>query len=389
MYLKSFTAKNLKCLRDVSLNFPSEGGYAGWCVITGENGTGKTTLLQGIAASVMVGEMCFRFGDGVVTHGVEGRAHMTATTSKGKVCTVAYPWTLQERRPKTSKLPLGYKMSGLNTNARHDFGRTLPTCDTLFETKTSLRSCEYRLVDLYSRHIDPKDEVSYQSDTYPSVLRAMTRLASSFDVSSIDVNSKSVTFNDPGVELSMSLQRLMAVAIDIMLNLISTKGSLDVDADGRVRGQALVLLDDVGHDMHPRWQRHLADSLCDVFPDVQFIVTTHCPFVAQAARPGGLFTLSHERDNIVLTQPVQSTAGMTSDQLSTSPVFGLSSTRDLVVGDALQEWEALDSKSDHDEDEDRRHAELDEFLSKKMPQFDDHKLMGRAWRLLRQAVKPS
>ena len=53
MYLKSFTAKNLKCFKDVTLTMPDEGGYAGWHVILGGNGVGKSTLLQGIALSSM------------------------------------------------------------------------------------------------------------------------------------------------------------------------------------------------------------------------------------------------------------------------------------------------------------------------------------------------
>lgn len=48
MYLSSFQLQNVKCFRDASLSFPKDerGGYAGWFVLLGENGTGKSTLLQ-------------------------------------------------------------------------------------------------------------------------------------------------------------------------------------------------------------------------------------------------------------------------------------------------------------------------------------------------------
>ncbi len=50
MYIRSLTAKNLKRLRNLSLDFTqSDGKPRMWTVLIGENGTGKTSILQAIA----------------------------------------------------------------------------------------------------------------------------------------------------------------------------------------------------------------------------------------------------------------------------------------------------------------------------------------------------
>jgi energy-coupling factor transporter ATP-binding protein EcfA2 len=55
MYLTTFTARGIKCFAEVTLEFPhnEHEGYAGWNVILGANATGKTTLLQAMAAALV------------------------------------------------------------------------------------------------------------------------------------------------------------------------------------------------------------------------------------------------------------------------------------------------------------------------------------------------
>jgi len=48
--------------------------------------------------------------------------------------------------------------------------------------------------------------------------------------------------------------------------------------------QGVVLIDELDLHLHPRWQRRIVEDLRTVFPNIQFICTTHSPFLIQSLR---------------------------------------------------------------------------------------------------------
>jgi putative AbiEii toxin of type IV toxin-antitoxin system len=48
-------------------------------------------------------------------------------------------------------------------------------------------------------------------------------------------------------------------------------------------GRAMVGIDEIDLHLHPRWQRTVLPQLTKLFPNTQFVVTTHSPIVVQAA----------------------------------------------------------------------------------------------------------
>ncbi|WP_437318694.1 AAA family ATPase [Sorangium sp. So ce385] len=59
-------------------------------------------------------------------------------------------------------------------------------------------------------------------------------------------------------------------------------------------GHGVVLIDELELHLHPRWQREVVEKLRANFPNIQFIATTHSPFIIQSLRPGELITLDPE-----------------------------------------------------------------------------------------------
>ncbi|MCP4698749.1 MAG: AAA family ATPase [Gammaproteobacteria bacterium] len=53
-----------------------------------------------------------------------------------------------------------------------------------------------------------------------------------------------------------------------------------------------VLIDEIDLHLHPKWQRRVIEDLRRVFPKVQFIATTHSPFMVQSLRGGELVDLN-------------------------------------------------------------------------------------------------
>ena len=55
----------------------------------------------------------------------------------------------------------------------------------------------------------------------------------------------------------------------------------------------VVLIDEIDLYLHPEWQRSVVDNLKNAFPKLQFIVTTHSPFIIQSLKPGELIDLEN------------------------------------------------------------------------------------------------
>lgn len=79
-------------------------------------------------------------------------------------------------------------------------------------------------------------------------------------------------------QLSDGEQRLFSLFVDIARQL-----SINNPGDDIGKSEAIVLIDEIDVHLHPKWQRLIVPALEDLFPNCQFIATTHSPFVIQAA----------------------------------------------------------------------------------------------------------
>nr|MDQ2732296.1 AAA family ATPase [Armatimonadota bacterium] len=102
----------------------------------------------------------------------------------------------------------------------------------------------------------------------------------------------------------------------------------------------VVLIDEIDSHLHPKWQREAGSLLTTAFPNIQFIVTSHSPFVAMAAGDGAITLLQKDADVVRVNQDLPSIRGWAVDQVL-SYVFGLPSLRDPEITKELEEYEEL------------------------------------------------
>ncbi len=63
-------------------------------------------------------------------------------------------------------------------------------------------------------------------------------------------------------------------------------------AEAARKATGTVLIDEIDLHLHPKWQRRVVDDLKAAFPNIQFIATTHSPFIIQSLSPGELLDLA-------------------------------------------------------------------------------------------------
>ena len=74
------------------------------------------------------------------------------------------------------------------------------------------------------------------------------------------------------------------------------------------RTPGVVLIDELDLHLHPRWQRHVVEDLRRIFPEVQFVATTHSPFIVQTLREGELLPLD--------AQPILKTGNLSVEEIA-------------------------------------------------------------------------
>lgn len=61
--------------------------------------------------------------------------------------------------------------------------------------------------------------------------------------------------------------------------------------EAAVKTQGIVLIDEIDLHLHPKWQRRVVLDLKRAFPGLQFIASTHSPFILQSLEPGEVIDL--------------------------------------------------------------------------------------------------
>jgi hypothetical protein len=394
VYLKKIQLQNIKCFEDVTLTFPiRDGTYGGWNVVLGENGRGKSTILRAIALGVLnpqlalvaIQERAGRF----VRQGAEGESKVKvglvfheaelemsgAMTNKPyyRSLTFSPEGDLELNRHMLNPPPLdgtmprvlcyGYgpfrRLEGGTRSVPNafQFPQPLSRFLTLFTDEIGLADATRGLIEHYVASVDPKHS---SHRTAKQTLDAVCGVVDALLPGGVrleSVTSEKVQFNTArGVrltenELSDGYRSFLSLLFDLLRHF-STRfgpafpGMIHRQEPGiMVDVEAVVLIDEADAHLHPRWQRELGERLRKVFPKVQFIVTTHSPFVAQEATDGGLFVLrTRENGTVVVDQPVESVRGWTASQILTGPLFGLESTRDPETESLIREHAALTAK---------------------------------------------
>ena len=89
--------------------------------------------------------------------------------------------------------------------------------------------------------------------------------------------------------LSDGQRSMTALAADIALRCVQLNPHLAGQAPSETEG--VVLIDELDLHLHPNWQRVIVRNLTTLFPKLQFVTTTHSPFIVQSLDGQGLINL--------------------------------------------------------------------------------------------------
>lgn len=92
--------------------------------------------------------------------------------------------------------------------------------------------------------------------------------------------------------MSDGLQSMINIVSEIAHRCIELNGVFGKNAVRITSG--IVLIDEVDIYLHPHWQKHVLADLSNAFPNLQFIVTTHSPFIIQSLQQNQLISFDDD-----------------------------------------------------------------------------------------------
>lgn len=92
--------------------------------------------------------------------------------------------------------------------------------------------------------------------------------------------------------LSEGFRNTLAIVADIAYRCARLNSHLEENILTETEG--IVLIDDLDLHLHPNWQRRIVPDLKRTFPKIQFIVSTHSPFIVQSLKKEELINLGNQ-----------------------------------------------------------------------------------------------
>lgn len=188
----------------------------------------------------------------------------------------------------------------------------------------------------------------------------------------------------PLEQVSDGYRTVAALVVDLARRLHDIYRDLRLSREGGTLHCPLpgvVLIDEVDAHMHVAWQQRIGFWLTAHFPALQFLVTTHSPFICQAASdrgiirlpgPGEARTMEHIR-----ADHFRAVVGGGADDAVMSELFGLDHAHSAAAERLRGELAALELKllqDSADEADKARYAQLQAQVPDDMASLAEHKV---------------
>jgi AAA domain, putative AbiEii toxin, Type IV TA system len=425
MYLRHLHVQNVKLLRDVKIDFVDKDGQPRmWTVFVGENRSCKTTLLQTIAAAASGRDQAIHLTTDVVSSWPDLRrpdARLTIDAEFGfddRGRSRAYPWWLSSKPPRLkAHLHLEPGRSIFDGSAgfiddqeprdpliaarQENYGnwfvagygvrRMLHGVGTAERRRPKNPSLD-RLKPLFGEDVIGTGFVELLDNqlgrSFAKILESIFvvggllphvtgvelrgRMRSTQDF--IEAQRFEMDISDdlgerirvPAAWLSQGYQSTIAWLADVVGQIILEAG-LPVEAADM---EGCVLVDEIDMYLHPTWQVRLIPALKQVFPKLQFIVTTHSPMILPALTADEVWLLSHDAEgSVVAARADRSPALLTGTELLET-FFEIHKLYPSDLGEKASQYGRLATDPTRTPEEDTRMRSLRRELAAAGIEFD-------------------
>ncbi|MFT7036595.1 MAG: hypothetical protein ACJA2S_005127 [Cyclobacteriaceae bacterium] len=315
--------KNFKGISEMHLDFQrDEVGRKSWMILLGENGVGKSTILQAIALGLnpmFLKDNPHRIPSLIKKRKQTAEIHIKERDSDNIVKTIL------TRRNQS------YSHSGQFDSFLLGYGSLrLSAEDTSESVKRDTHKISYNNLFIPTKPLNDitkwlKSIYKNSPNRFGSVAYSIKQLLPhDFTDNELIINNGEIEFKNSQqnfTELSDGFKSTITLAVDIMMKLAGANADMD-----KLTG--IVLIDELGNQLHPRWQMRIVSQLREVFPQINFIISTHHPLCLRGSVGKEVALLKNIDNEVDVITELPDPSGLRVDQILSSEFFGLNSLID-------------------------------------------------------------
>jgi predicted ATP-binding protein involved in virulence len=348
MRIKNIILKNIGPFKKVDLEFISDDTELEnppVICITGENGTGKSILLDSIR-SILNGRFQPVVERNITSSKdflIESNFHVNDKNVILK-STIANGDSFETNNMEINKLFRSSVTSQYNKDFIFDYWTSKLSNDTFsISNITALKAESYldttlsgihKNVDLtkaisffdYLRDSKDKDEKSLGMELY-SILEDIVNISiSNGSLSHVSRISLTPIIKIGSKELSLDkLSSGNLYLIQRFVNLLSQVYSICVINNLPISDyktiKGLILIDEAENHLHPKWQKVFLGNIQKIFPKLQLIVSTHSPFIVSSVENCRVYVCKSKIDYSIVEEETDFYSNKPIEEILLSPLF--------------------------------------------------------------------
>jgi len=333
IFIESISIQNYKAINDITIQFnKTTEGKAGWAILIGENGVGKSSTLQA-TLKLLVGRSFrgYKFNESDIKRGEEKASiniELERTSEQYQASALITKKEAQVRSSVKYKFPKGAFIDSCvlgygpfkHSNRKDSRAKEFKAGSHIHNFIDSSIPLNNPILFLLRLNTNQFNEVSIaildlflleeQATIHRNINKGQVwlRYRNNDNIKDLD-------------ELSDGYQSVLTLGCNIMEGLLRNNENME-SASG------LVVIDELGANLHPRWKMQIVKRLRRTFPNVQFLVTTHDPLCLKGIEKGETYVLRELNGETTVLNNLPNPSHLRADQLLTSEFFGLHSTQD-------------------------------------------------------------
>lgn len=337
MHLRRVHIRNVRSIAELVWELPPDVSGAGWHVILGDNGSGKSSLLRSIALSLVgtaeaaglrqpwdewvrtgYNEATIELeidppGNNRVAHGAGRSSAVIPVRTILRRNANGHAATVQTTASHTRRDLWGPGTAGGWFSASYGPFRRFTGGDKDLEKLYASQPKLARHLSVFGEAVALTEALSWlqnlkfkqlehnqEGDLLPLIFSFVNQPGFlPHEVRLQEVTSKGVDFVDangfkvPVQDLSDGYRSVLSMTFELVRQMALAYGAAGLFSDDttQIIQPGVVIVDEIDAHLHPSWQRTIGVWFRRHFPNVQFIVSTHSPLICQAAEVGTVFRL--------------------------------------------------------------------------------------------------